>query len=296
MVPFEFYKIYNGNIPDYNYLEHLGIYVDSKKNDVFNQNLIRPTGLMLDPNYTAAYSGIGAIVFDYLRRKKSKFYIVPCIICVIPSVLTMSRTGLFSIFLCFLFSAYCVFLLKKRDAYIAFPQTIMFSILVAASVFIYLNTIDDNFVEGQLNRLMMKDSSAGTRTQYIDYFLQHASFLQLLFGCGTCASGLFLTPNSGIWAPESNYITYLVEFGLVYIVLYALFFVYILRRLLKINFYYSLIYLYINIIGISYNFLADRLFYFLTCIFVMYSFDMRCNAQVTGKSASIPMNDKRCNI
>lgn len=278
LVLLEYIKILNGEILDYSFLERFGIFIDIKKEMIINQDLIRPTGLMLDPNYTAAYTGIGALYFDYLRKNINKLYIILSILCVVPSLLLVSRTGLYSIIICFLLSL--IFRIKhfrNREVYIVFPQLMFFVVFFFVFVVIYFYSFDEQFVSNQIERLMMNDSSALTRTWYIEYFCNNATLSQIIFGCGSGSSGMVLGNyffgSDLVWSPESNYITFLIEYGVLFIAVYFLIVLLIFKKLIDNNFCYAMIFLYLNIIGISYNFLSDRVFYFLTCCFIMYSFD-----------------------
>ena len=104
-VLYEYNVIIFGKIPDYNMLSSIGVYFDEKKMDIFNQGFIRPTGLMMDPNYTAGYSGIGILFAEKLKfRSKHKYlFIIGQTFLLIVMFLLLSRTAIFS-FLIVVFS------------------------------------------------------------------------------------------------------------------------------------------------------------------------------------------------
>lgn len=281
---YEYAVIANGYIPDYSFLESFGLYVESKKNDVINQNMIRPTGLMLDPNYTGGYSGIALIFLDYLRTKSQKwlFYIFQ-FLCVIIVLLVFSRTGLFSLLLCFFLSLILYSIYKKKYTQVHILSLAVFFLggLLVVFYLMYLYTIDESVFEMLVDRLLMNDSSAGTRTLYLETYCNEVDIVNLLFGCGTGASGMILgniyggAGSNEVWSPESNIITFFIEQGLVFICFYFFLTLRISVLLFKKHFYYFLIFMYVNLIGISYNFLGDRIFFFLYVVFCMFSFANR---------------------
>lgn len=282
-VLYEYYSIMHGYQPDYSYLEVIGIYIDSKKDDVINQNMIRPTGLMLDPNYTGGYAGIGFLFFDYLYKKTAKKkYVLYQIISVTSMFIVFSRTGLFSLVICYILSfLFSTFGNKKHQYKMLSPFVfiILISCFVLAGIYIY--AFDEFLFEFLMDRLTMNDSSAGTRTLYLEYYLDKASIGQLLLGTGTSSVGLILGNDFGgidnVWAPESNIITFFIEQGLLFLLFYFIVCYYIFRKLLILNFHYALIFAYINLIGLSYNFLGDRVFYFLFISFLLWVFVIRLN-------------------
>lgn len=277
-VLYEYNSIMHGYLPDYSYLEKIGIYMDSKKDEVINQNMIRPTGLMLDPNYTGGYAGIAVIFFDYLyRQTKSKTYLLFQIIAVIPMFIVFSRTGLFSLFLSFLFSLFlCLFCNRNRNYKLLSPLIFFLLIVSAVLLGLYIFSFDETYYESLIDRLTMSDSSVGTRTLYLEYYLQDISMAHLLFGGGTSAAGLILGKDfhgiDNVWAPESNIITFLVELGFIFLFLYFVLCIYILKRLTVLNYNYALLFLYINSIGISYNFLGDRAFFLIFVSLILWSY------------------------
>lgn len=277
-VLYEYNSIMHGYLPDYSYLEKIGIYMDSKKDEVINQNMIRPTGLMLDPNYTGGYAGIGVIFFDYLyRQTKSKAYLLFQIVAVIPMFIVFSRTGLFSLFLSFLFSLFlCLFCNRNRKYKLLSP--LIFFLLIVSTVLLglYIFSFDEAYYESLVDRLTMSDSSVGTRTLYLEYYLQDISMAHLLFGGGTSSAGFMLGRGFNgidyVWSPESNVIAFFIEQGFVFLFFYIVLCIYILKRLTVLNYNYALLFLYINSIGISYNFLGDRAFYLLFVSLILWSY------------------------
>lgn len=277
-VLYEYNSIMHGYLPDYSYLEKIGIYMDSKKDAVINQNMIRPTGLMLDPNYTGGYAGIGVIFFDYLYRKiKKRIYLFFQIVAVISMFVVFSRTGLFSLFLAFLFSLFLYLFCNRSKKYKPLSPLIFFLLIISAILIgLYIYSFDEAYYESLVDRLTMSDSSAGTRTLYLEYYLQNINIVQLLFGGGTSAAGLLLGRGFNgidyVWSPESNIISFFIEQGCIFLFFYFILCIYIFRKLTIVNYSYALLFLYINAIGISYNFLGDRTFYLLFVSLVLWSY------------------------
>lgn len=279
-VLYEYNSVLNGQIPSYSFLEMIGLYIDTKKEDVFNQNMIRPTGLMLDPNYTGGYAGIGLIFFDFLYRKTKKIKFIICqFLSIISIFIVFSRTGIFSLFVCFIISLLLyIFAPSKYHCRILSPS--MFFLLGIGTIFagVYIYSFDENTYQFLLDRLIMNDSSAGTRLLYLDVYIEEASISQILFGVGTSGSGLalgsegFFYGAEKVWSPESNIITFFIEQGVFFVLLYFILCCALWIKLLRKNYYYALIFFYINFIGVSYNFLGDRVYYSLLVFFVMYSY------------------------
>lgn len=270
----EYILIVNGIVPRYDYLSKIGIFVSEKKYAVFNQGLIRPTGLMIDPNYTGAYAGIALIFFDYLRvlTKKSRYGIY-ALICSIPMFILFSRTALFSFFLCFVISVcYKIFSCNKQFRILS-PQIVL--IICAATILIlfYLFKDDFNVSENLTRRLYMKDGSSSQRLDYLSYYMNHTSIFQWLFGSGVDGNSLtYFFGINEVLHPESSYISFIIENGIIFTALFICLMIYVFRRLIRRNYYYAFIFLYINLIGISYNFLGDRLYYFLFVCLLLYSY------------------------
>lgn len=273
-VIYEYISIQNGYLPEYDFLKHIGIVIDEKKNMVINQGMIRPTGLMLDPNYTGAYCGLGSISFYYIYyRHRKKLYLLCCILSALPMLILFSRTGIFSFLLCYLISLYYHF--KDRSHYpMLAPQVVVISLIIGIAFLSYIFSIDDKVYQQLVDRLFMNDSSASTRTDYIFYYLKLASPFQLLFGVGL--SGFFLSNFWGyqniVWAPESSVLTLIIENGLLFNICFYIIIIKTFFNLIKHNYFYALILAYINFIGISYNFLGDRVFYSLTVFLIMFSY------------------------
>ena len=284
MVIYEYIYIQGGSLPKYEFIKSLGIYIDEKKNRVINQGMIRPTGLMLDPNYTGGYTGIGIIFFDslYQRYKKIK-YLICSIICAVPMFLVFSRTGLFSILLCFLLSIYIRAKYGKRYS-IIYPWVIGLSFICAILILSYILALDYQTYEMLVDRLTMNDSSAGVRSLYIDYYLSLANPIQIIFGVGN--AGYFMSDfwgTSEVWGPESSVIALFIEQGLLFMTIYLIVLIYIFKKLININYHYAMILVYINLIGLSYNFLGDRVYFFLTCCLTMYCFSSYSSKNIKSK-------------
>jgi len=274
MVLYEYYTIQNGYLPEYEFFKSLGVVMDEKKSMVINQNMIRPTGLMLDPNYTGAYCGIGIIFFDSLyRSSKKKRYLFFSILCVVPMLILFSRTGIFSFIMCYIISVF--FYLKNNKRYNLISQkVILIAICAGICIFTYILSLDYGMFERLTDRFLMKDSSASTRTDYIWYYFSLVNPIQLLFGVGN--AGNFLTDFYGyqniVWAPESSVITLFIEEGLIFNILFYWVVVKTFFKLIKTNYYYAFIFAYINFIGLSYNFLGDRVYLCLSVLFILYTY------------------------
>lgn len=268
----EYTYIISGREPDYSFIKTLGIAVEEKKLKVFNQGLIRPTGFMIDPNYTGAYAGIGTLFWDYVWHKfHKKKYIIFSILSIIPMVLLFSRTGLFSFILCFLFSL--LIFSKKKNRNVVAPYVMITFSIVLIFLFIYVFSNDQDLIDNIIRRASMQDGSSMTRLDYIEYYFSHANMVELLFGVGM--AGSYLAPFFGIEEvlhPESSYISMLMEYGCIFMTLYLFLLLDTLRKLIKRDYYLTIIFIYINLIGISYNFLGDRLYYFLIVCFILYTY------------------------
>lgn len=283
MVIGEFITIFHGSIPKYQALNSIGIFVDEKKGMIINQNMIRPTGLTLDPNYAGGYGGIGIIYGEYLKIKKkwnANLIFAFQLIITISIVIIFSRTGLFSLILVYLFTCFLYIFYHKQKQYKP-VATNLFIFLIAGIIFslLYIYNIDNNYFELLYNRLNAKDSSASTRIDYLLAYISTSNVKEALFGVGTNLSGFWLGKSysfsngfTEIWSPESNFITFYIEQGIIFILfLIASIWIYI-KKLLRIEYFLALILLYINLIGLSYNFLGDRIYYFITTILILYSY------------------------
>jgi hypothetical protein len=281
-VLYEYTFVILGKIPDYNTLSSIGIYFDEKKMDIFNQGFIRPTGLMMDPNYTAGYSGIGILFAEKLKLKsKHKYrFIIGQTFLLIVMFLLLSRTAIFSflivVFVFFLF----VFFSDRNEKLNSFEVIAWRPLVLLICFFIFISMIASRIGIDvwQLlgDRLSSNDSSASARVSYFNDYLSKVPFLLILFGFGTSRAGLGIdnyvnnySNSDEVWAPESSILTMLFEQGVLFILLYFILSVIFFYRLYKIDKYYSAIFLYINLIGISYNFLGDRLFWFMYIILIL---------------------------
>jgi len=283
MVIGEFVSIFHGLVPQYKFLNIIGLFVDPKKGMIINQDMIRPSGMTLDPNYTGGYGGIGIILWEYFKFKdnwNSKLVFLMQTIIIISVALIFSRTGLFSFILTYLISLYLYIFYGKKKKYKPLATNVFWVLLIGASVLlIYLNTSDPSYFNILFNRLNAKDSSAGTRIDYLNIFFQKANLKDELFGVGTSQSGFWLGKTGDfsnsfveIWSPESNIITYVIEEGLVFVFLFLFSIWVYVKKLIKIEYFFGLLLIYINLIGFSYNFLGDRLYYFITVILVLYTY------------------------
>lgn len=276
---YEYFIILNGKIPDYSFLSSIGIYFDEKKMDVFNQGFIRPTGVMMDPNYTSAYSGIG-ILFAEKFREKSKYKNLIIIIqslLLLVMFLLLSRTAIFS-FLIVVFVFFITSNISKSSSSINFlcwrPIIILLCFLVLISIVAKSYGLD--VLQILSERLSSNDSSASTRVAYLDDYFYKVPFWIILFGFGTSRSGVGFDSyvnnynNSiDIWSPESNILTFFFEQGLFFILFYFLVTTIFFIKIKKIDKFYASIFLYVNLIGISYNFLGDRIFWVLYIFLIL---------------------------
>lgn len=280
LVLFEYVNLFNGHSLDYSFLKSLFLNVEEKKFDVINQGLLRPTGLTMDPNYAAGYAGIGFIYIDYISVgiKRNKFMLIFFqLLCLLVMVILFSRTGIFSILLCFIISLYLHFMISKSNYKVLSPYLVLTIVFVIALMISYFSLYDDNFYEYIVQRFTMKDGSSTMRSSYLLSYVDKAGLSTVLFGTGTSSAGLTLSNLLGmnvgkIWSPESNYISFFIEQGALFVFLFLVLIVSTFFRLLKRDISYALIYVYINLIGISYNFLGDRVYFFLFVIFTLYAF------------------------
>lgn len=272
IVIWEYISFLNGNPMDYNIIKALGITVADKKLAVFNQGFIRPTGFMIDPNYTGAYAGIGAIMWDYLwAQTKNRKYAIFAIISIVPMFLLFSRTAIFSFILCFLFSLILRGYNKKFT--IMSPYIIIAFSIVIFFLISYVLAENQELIDNISSRTSMSDGSTMARVGYLEYYFSNVSFKQLLFGVGMAGSFLSIFFGSEeVLHPESSYIAMLIECGLLFFLCYVILLFITLKKLLKRDYYFALIFVYLNLIGISYNFLGDRLYYFLVVCFILYTY------------------------
>lgn len=288
IIIYEYITIQNGRLPNYSFLNIIGIWIDTKKEMVINQNMIRPTGLMLDPNYTGGYTGIGVIFFDWhYKVRRKKLFALLSILCIVPMFLVFSRTGLFSIAICFIITVIIRVFSSNRKKPLLAPYVIFLTIVFAVLALAYIYTFDEGAVDLLIDRLSMKDSSSSVRTQYLEYYFRLASIPQVLLGVGF--SGHFLQRFWGyteVWAPESSFISLLIDNGVIFMLCYILLLSFVFVKLLRQNYYYAIILLYINCIGLSYNFLGDRVYYFICCCLIMFAFSQKNQRNKNGMNNS----------
>lgn len=280
-VLYEYTVVILGKIPDYNMLSSIGVYFDEKKMDIFNQGLIRPTGLMMDPNYTAGYSGIGILIAEKLKSKyKYTIIIIGQTFLIIVMFLLLSRTAIFSFLIVVLVFFLLSIITHRNETFNSFEVIAWKPLILLICFFILVSTI----VSGigidiwQLlgDRFSSNDSSTATRVSYIDDYFRKVPFLLILFGFGTSRAGVGIDNyvnnyniSSEVWTPESSILTMMIEQGALFILLYFIFSFIFFYRLYRLDKYYSAIFMYINLIGISYNFLGDRLFWFMYIILIL---------------------------
>ncbi|RYJ50859.1 hypothetical protein DR871_015295 [Flavobacterium petrolei] len=281
-VLYEYTVIILGKIPDYNMLSSIGVYFDEKKMDIFNQGFIRPTGLMMDPNYTAGYSGIGILFAEKLKLKsKHKYrFIIGQTFLLIVMFLLLSRTAIFS-FLIVVFVFFLLVLISDRNEVLKSFEVIAWRPLVLLICFFILISIVAAGIGIDVwqllgDRFSSNDSSTATRVSYIDDYFSKVPFLLILFGFGTSRAGVGIdnyvnnhTLSDEVWTPESSILTMMIEQGVLFILLYFILSVIFFYRLYKIDKYYAAVFMYVNLIGISYNFLGDRLFWFMYIILIL---------------------------
>jgi len=281
-VLYEYIVIVYGEIPDYVRLSSLGIYFDEKKFDIFNQGFIRPTGFMMDPNYTAAYSGLGILFAEKLKlnSKYSSIYNIGQTILLVVMFLLLSRTAIFSFFIVVVIF---IFIGLKTGfdtghytqvTLARLPLLLLSILLIVASFGVAKNGIDVFALLG--DRFVSNDSSATTRLLYFEDYFTNVPILLILFGFGTSRAGAGydkyvngLVQTEEVWSPESSILTFMFEQGLFFVVFYFILSVFFFFRILKFDRYHASVFMYINLIGISYNFLGDRLFWFLYTVLIL---------------------------
>ncbi len=282
-VLYEYNVIISGRIPDYNMLASLRLFFDEKKMDIFNQGFIRPTGLMMDPNYTAGYSGIGVLLAEKLKFKSKHkyFFILGQTFLLIVMFLLLSRTAIFSFLIVVFFFLLLLFLIpdskKEINSFGVIAWRPLF-FLCFFFILISMVTSDKGIDVWQLlgDRFSSNDSSTATRVSYIDDYFNKVPFLLILFGVGTSRAGLLIdsyvnnyTISNEVWTPESSVLTLMIEQGVLFILLYFILSFIFFYRLYKIDKYHASVFMYINLIGISYNFLGDRLYWFMYIILLL---------------------------
>ena len=281
-VLYEYAVIISGRIPDYNVLSSLGLYFDDKKMDIFNQGFIRPTGLMMDPNYTAGYSGIGIFFAEKLKLKSQhKFLIVlGQTFLLIIMFLLLSRTAIFS-FLIVVFIYIFLFLFHGRNnEFKSFDiiawRPLIFLLIFFVFISVLASSIGIDVLQLLSDRFSSNDSSTTTRVSYIDDYFTNVPFLFILLGFGTSHAGVGVdnyvnkfTFSNDVWAPESSILTLMIEQGILFILFYFILTIIFFFRLYKFDRYHAAVFMYVNLIGISYNFLGDRIFWLLYIILIL---------------------------
>ena len=269
-----------GSTIDFSFLNTFFIQVEEKKYDVFNQGFIRPTGVTLDPNYATGYAGIGFLFCEYLKTQSgSKWYFTLFqLAALLIMILLFSRTGMFSILITFIISVFFSMVYKKRKIKTIAPKIFLIIICTAVALLSYIGIINEDFYKTAISRLSLSDGSSLMRSGYIVDYLENSNIIELLFGVGTSDAGQRLTEllymNTGVvWSPESNFITFLIEQGILFLIFFFFFLTKIFFKLLKKDPIFAYIFLYINVMGVGYNFLGDRVYFFLLVILSMYAYD-----------------------
>lgn len=274
----EYFALFNSIVFDYSFLSKIGISVELQKIEgSINYGLIRPTGVTMDTNYTAAYAGMALVLFEYLKELKidccKSYSGVYKLLLLVPIGAVMSRTAILSIIMVVVLSFFMHLLDKKRQ--VLMPYLFIAAVGLSLLLLAFISTVNPWMFKTIIERFTFADSSSGTRFLYLTYFLEHASPYDFIFGGGSSSSGLLLgdyfDSNIGVWAPESNFLTLLIEQGAVFLVLYCTAIFYVFMRLLKKNYLLSMAFLYVNFVGISYNFLGDRIFWIFWAIFMLFS-------------------------
>jgi len=276
VVIYEFYLINQGIQPGYEFLEKIGLFISEKKMDYFQQNILRPTGVTLDPNYAASYAGIA---FLYGYRKRQLLYKISNVFIFLSIFLLLSRTAIFSLLLLILIGFFLYFLYLNRTMFFKRVHLFLGVLIVLLSGFIVFSTYPDE-TETLVNRFTMQESSALTRWVYIKGFFANMDIQQILFGTGTYSAGYYLSEwsrlsSESVGAPESNYIVFLVENGVIFLMLFVFMIVFVTRKLLRKHIKYAYIFMYINIIGIGYNFLGDRIYMYLLITLILYASNLK---------------------
>ena len=273
--------VLTGNIIDYSFLNSFFIQVEEKKYDVFNQGFLRPTGFTMDPNYATGYAGIAFIYCEKLKKDnpgRTKQWTILQLACLLIMALLFSRTALFSITLTICFSMFAHAYLSRRKYKVISPAIALLIFVGIIGVITYFSLNDETFYKQIIQRLSMKDGSTSMRSDYLYSYFNQADLMSLVFGTGTSSAGLILSNILGlnvgqVWSPESNYITFAIEQGLFFLIVFFLYLAVVFFRLLRREQIYAYIFLYINLIGLSYNFLGDRIYLFLLVCFTMYAYD-----------------------
>lgn len=270
---YEFYLINQGIQPEYEFLEKIGLFISEKKMDFFQKNILRPTGVTLDPNYAASYAGI-AFLFGY--RKRQWIYKISNVFIFFSIFLLLSRTAIFSLLLLILISFFLYILYLNRTMFFKRLHLFWGILIIILSGLIVFSTFPDE-IGTLVDRFTMRESSALTRWVYIEGYFEHMNFSQILFGTGTYSAGYYLAEwsrlsSESFGAPESNYIAFMVENGLIFLMVFLFMLVFVSRKLLRKHIKYAYIFMYINIIGLGYNFLGDRIYMFLLVTLILYSY------------------------
>jgi hypothetical protein len=264
---------------EYRFLGSIFIQTQAEK-ALVNQDLLRPTGVTIDPNYAASYAFLAILLLDFLQSKCSNkrrtiLYGLLKIIIFVPAFMLQSRTAIFSFLITFFLSVFLRMFNNKRMVVVPKLALVVLITLLAAGA--YLKTAMPDYYATAYKRILLADQSSGTRMLYLDeYFsrtLNPNSFpYQGLLGHGTGSSGYFLgNVGYGVekrWSPESNYLTILIEQGGIFLCFYTLSLAYLFFRLLKYDHRLALCAFYLCTIGLTYNFLGDRVYWIFLVTFM----------------------------
>lgn len=257
------------------------INVDPKKlSDYINQGFIRPSGFSIDPNFMAGYSGLSIIYLFGVYRSKITFSFKRWVIA-LPLLFTtfvlLSRTAIFSTIITLLVVLLLSILGMYRHRKHALNQLIVFGVLIVSVVFVNIVVTQPELLESIIRRFSVSDGSASQRIEYINYYLSKNSIFSMLIGGGPYSSGYILGEgffgNYFIWAPESAYLSILIDYGLIGFVFFISVIIYTSIKLYFNGDNYFPIYVFLCVMPITYNFMGDRVFLYLITVFAVYAFN-----------------------
>ncbi|MFD2180172.1 O-antigen ligase family protein [Veronia pacifica] len=256
------------------------INVDPKKiTDYINQGFIRPSGLSIDPNFMAGYSGLCIIYLFGVYKNKSTFslkrwtFALPLFF---PAFVLLSRTAIFSILITLLIILILSIFGLYRGRKHSLNQLTLLGFSVVSVVFINVVITQPELLENILRRFSVNDGSASQRMEYIKYYLSNNSLSSMFIGGGPYSSGYILGKeffgDNFVWAPESAYLSILIDYGILGFTFFLGVIFYTSLKLYVNRDSYFPVYIYLCVMPVAYNFMGDRIFLYLITAFSVYAF------------------------
>lgn len=265
----------SGQSINYSFLSHFGVSTEPYKG-ISNQGLLRPSGVTMDCNYSASYAVLAALILDETQLfKKKLIYSITKLFLILSALIVQSRTAIFGLIGIFLLSVLFRILNKKFKVIVSKQMIVLIACSITALLYLYYN-IPEIF-DRSFQRVALADSSSGTRVLYFEKYKDEMlknknGFLRILFGNGTGSAGYILADvgygKEAYWAPESNYLTFIIEQGIVFLFIFILIVFLSFVKLFELKSNIHIVFIYLLTVGATYNFLGDRVYWLLLLIFM----------------------------